>query len=212
MSYNMDLQENNAELKEILETVNNLPESGGSVGIDLGITGATVGQTVQISAVDENGVPTAWLPVDFPSGGGGGAERMHLIADFTTTEELTKIVISEDKDGKPFSLGKIAVRGYITGGESGGYIGCGVNNKGFFPNLQLNANLKRDYYWYAELNNDGTINGQFGGGGDGSFQGTSTTYNYTYRKYGDNITSIYLQTGTTAQFIAPDSRFVIYGA
>lgn len=51
--------------------------SGGNV--DLGVTGATVGQTVKIAAVDENGVPTAWEPVDFPSGGGG--EK--LVADGT---------------------------------------------------------------------------------------------------------------------------------
>ena len=37
------------------------------------VTGASVGQTVKISAVDENGVPTAWEPVDFPEGGGGCA-------------------------------------------------------------------------------------------------------------------------------------------
>lgn len=41
-----------------------IPGSGGNV--DLGVTGATVGQTVKISAVDENGVPTAWESVDFP--------------------------------------------------------------------------------------------------------------------------------------------------
>lgn len=34
------------------------------------ITGATVGQIVKISAVDESGVPTAWSPADMPSGGG----------------------------------------------------------------------------------------------------------------------------------------------
>lgn len=34
--------------------------------------GAKVGQTVRISAVDVNGVPTAWESVDFPSGGSGG--------------------------------------------------------------------------------------------------------------------------------------------
>jgi hypothetical protein len=39
----------------------------GSGGI--AVTGATVGQTVKISEVDENGVPTAWESVDFPSGG-----------------------------------------------------------------------------------------------------------------------------------------------
>lgn len=39
----------------------------------LGISGASVGQTVQISAVDGSGKPTAWTAVDAPSGGGGTA-------------------------------------------------------------------------------------------------------------------------------------------
>ena len=39
--------------------------SGGNV--DLSITGATVGQTVKIAEVDENGVPTAWEAVEFPT-------------------------------------------------------------------------------------------------------------------------------------------------
>lgn len=33
------------------------------------ITGATVGQIAKIAAVDADGVPTAWSPVDMPSGG-----------------------------------------------------------------------------------------------------------------------------------------------
>ena len=36
------------------------------------ITGATVGQIAKIAAVDESGVPTAWSPVDMPSGGVSG--------------------------------------------------------------------------------------------------------------------------------------------
>lgn len=41
--------------------------SGGSGGgTDFGITGASVGQIAKITAVDENGVPTAWEPVDMP--------------------------------------------------------------------------------------------------------------------------------------------------
>lgn len=40
---------------------------------------APVGQIVKISAVDENGVPTVWSPVDMPSGGGG--ETWELIAE-----------------------------------------------------------------------------------------------------------------------------------
>lgn len=35
------------------------------------ITGATIGQIAKITAVDASGVPTAWSPVDMPSGGGG---------------------------------------------------------------------------------------------------------------------------------------------
>lgn len=35
----------------------------------MGITGATVGQIAKITAVDASGVPTAWEPVDMPSGG-----------------------------------------------------------------------------------------------------------------------------------------------
>lgn len=40
-----------------------------SGGIDMGITGAAVGQIAKITAVDASGTPTAWEPVDMPSGG-----------------------------------------------------------------------------------------------------------------------------------------------
>lgn len=41
-------------------------------GVGMGITGATVGQIAKITAVDESGKPTAWSPVDMPSGGVSG--------------------------------------------------------------------------------------------------------------------------------------------
>ena len=41
-----------------------------SGGIDMGITGAEVGQIAKITAVDASGTPTAWEPADMPSGGG----------------------------------------------------------------------------------------------------------------------------------------------
>lgn len=67
--------------EEIIQLIEeNAPEPVG--GIDLGVTGATVGQTVKISAVDENGVPTAWEPVEFPSGG----------PDITAVTEWKRIV------------------------------------------------------------------------------------------------------------------------
>lgn len=73
------------------------PGEGGS---GISVTGATVGQTVKIAAVDENGVPTAWLPTDFPSGGGGDLQ-WYKVAETETTEEITEYVVSQDFDGNP---------------------------------------------------------------------------------------------------------------
>lgn len=44
----------------------------GKDGASMGITGATVGQIAKITAVDTDGKPTAWEPVDMPSSEGGG--------------------------------------------------------------------------------------------------------------------------------------------
>lgn len=55
--------------KAVYDFVNNVIEGlENNQGID--ISGATVGQTIKISAVDDDGKPTAWEPVDFPVGGG----------------------------------------------------------------------------------------------------------------------------------------------
>lgn len=45
--------------------------------ISLGLTAATVGQTIKVKAVDASGKPTAWEAVDMPSGG----ETWEKIAD-----------------------------------------------------------------------------------------------------------------------------------
>lgn len=42
----------------------------GKDGAGMDITGATIGQIARITAVDASGKPTAWSPVDMPSGGG----------------------------------------------------------------------------------------------------------------------------------------------
>lgn len=53
-------------LNEIQDAIIALESNG---GVGMGITGATVGQIAKIATVDENGKPTAWSPVDMPSGG-----------------------------------------------------------------------------------------------------------------------------------------------
>ena len=78
------------------------PGSGGS---GISVTGATVGQTVKISAVDDNGVPTAWEPVDLPSGGGGEADPP-LLVDYTVPDDSTASIIefTSDDNGIAFNL------------------------------------------------------------------------------------------------------------
>lgn len=59
----------------------------------LGISGASVGQTVKIKAVDENGIPTEWEAADAASGGDGWTEIGEL------TVEGTEFIISDYTDG-----------------------------------------------------------------------------------------------------------------
>lgn len=46
------------------EAVRGIPSGG--TDISLGLTAATVGQTIKVKAVDTNGKPTAWEAVDTP--------------------------------------------------------------------------------------------------------------------------------------------------
>lgn len=64
---------------------------GGDSGesLSLGMTSAAVGQIAKISAVDANGVPTAWDPVDMPSG--GGEKTLSLIASYDFTDNTASV-------------------------------------------------------------------------------------------------------------------------
>lgn len=74
-----------------LATPDDIPSGG--TDTSLGLTGATVGQTVKIKAVDANGVPTEWEAADAASGG----DRWTEIGELTM--EGTKFIISDYTDG-----------------------------------------------------------------------------------------------------------------
>lgn len=69
---------------------------------------AEVGQTVVVSAVDENGKPTEWEAADLPSGGSGCSE-WELINELITTDEVTNVLIDKDTNGNTFDLEEIKV-------------------------------------------------------------------------------------------------------
>lgn len=92
------------------EAVRDIPSGG--TDISLGLTAATVGQTVKVKAVDTDGKPTAWEAVDMASGGG---ETWELIAS-GEMQEAALLNITKDNNGLPFSLksAQIFVRGDIS--------------------------------------------------------------------------------------------------
>lgn len=95
-----------------LQKISDRPGTGGGGDVDLGVTGAIVGQTVKISAVDENGTPTAWEPVEFPSGGGSSENDndWELINELTIGEEgITSFLFDKDKNGNSFELSDLKI-------------------------------------------------------------------------------------------------------
>lgn len=77
---------------------------------------AKVGQTIKVSAVDENGKPTAWEAVDFPSG-----YEWEKIGDVTLTEEVSQVDFNTTLDGQAFEATEVhAVIMYYTNAEGKG--------------------------------------------------------------------------------------------
>ncbi len=129
----------------------------GKDGAGMNITGATIGQIAKITAVDASGVPTAWAPVDMPSG--GGDETWELINEVTLSEDAMAVVFDKDKNGAAFALRKFVIVGKTKGSNasntSGGTICINVANTAN-DNYSIvpptgHASLKGDQfrYWHA---------------------------------------------------------------
>lgn len=76
-----------------------------STDLSLGVTGATVGQIAKITAVDASGKPTAWAPVDLPSGGGNNWVKVYD-GSSTIAEEVSSFEVNLSKSDpmKEFQL------------------------------------------------------------------------------------------------------------
>ena len=94
-------------------------QGGGSGGTDisLGLTSATVGQTIKVKAVDTDGKPTAWEAAE-------SGEKWEKIAEIIIpddAEESNALTIDKDINGQPFSLLKARLCGKFpkyTGGST----------------------------------------------------------------------------------------------
>ena len=101
-----------------------IPSGGGGITVT---NTAAVGQTVKITAVDENGQPTEWEAVDMVS---GGADAGNLLYDVVLDADSTIEITDFDTD-----LGEYLV-----------IIGTVVPEKGIVSNVKLFNTMGSDYY------------------------------------------------------------------
>lgn len=119
--------------------------SSGTADTTLGITGAAVGQIARITAVDSDGKPTAWEPVDLPS------DKWELIATGTITEDVTFFDISEDMNGEPFKLSRAYICAVITlpATPTNSYVTARYNEKSACNNIGNGSTPTNIRYYQA---------------------------------------------------------------
>ena len=201
-------------------------QGGGSGGTDisLGLTSATVGQTIKVKAVDTDGKPTAWEAAE-------SGEKWEKIAEIIIpddAEESNALTINKDLNGQPFSLLKARLCGKFpkyTGGST-------IPNVMFaMLNGRANGNPSPAVYtslwpkvetarlvgavYEVDVSGVQVIESvlRSAGGGWGENMGMYGSSVSTYVKYFTDslwakpITSI----GGTGMLIYPGCKFVLYG-
>ena len=132
--------------------------------ISLGVTGATVGQTVNVKAVDTNGKPTAWEAVDMEAGADGITP---------TIGENGNWYLGETDTGKP-SRGDKGDKGDT--GESGA---DGADGKSAYQIALDNGFVGSQSEWLASLKGDKGDKGEKGDTGEQGIQGERGTDGHT---------------------------------
>lgn len=201
-------------------------QGGGSGGTDisLGLTSATVGQTIKVKAVDTDGKPTAWEAAE-------SGEKWEKIAEIIIpddAEESNALTIDKDINGQPFSLLKARLCGkfpkYTGGSTIPNVMFAMLNGKttgnpspavytSLWPKVET-ARLVGAVY-EVDVSRVQVIESvlRSSGGGWGENMGMYGSSASTYVKYFTDslwakpITSI----GGTGMLIYPGCKFVLYG-
>ena len=201
-------------------------QGGGSGGTDisLGLTSATVGQTIKVKAVDTDGKPTAWEAAE-------SGEKWEKIAEIIIpgdAEESNALTINKDLNGQPFSLLKARLCGkfpkYTGGSTIPNVMFAMLNGKttgnpspavytSLWPKVET-ARLVGAVY-EVDVSGAQVIESvlRSSGGGWGENMGMYGSAYSTYVKYFTDslwakpITSI----GGVAMLIYPGCKFVLYG-
>jgi hypothetical protein len=143
-----------ASKEYVKEHINNLTAE--DIGAIPTPTTAEVGQTIRVSAVDENGVPTAWEAVDMKDSG----SEWEVINEITTTEEVASLTISTDLDNNAFDLAEIQVNIafpiYESANETLWYLYFAPNTLNFATSSFMSG-CKQVFINYNALSNGGIL-------------------------------------------------------
>ena len=201
-------------------------QGGGSGGTDisLGLTSATVGQTIKVKAVDTDGKPTAWEAVE-------SGEKWEKIAEIIIpddAEESNALTIDKDINGQPFSLLKARLCGkfpkYTGGSTIPNVMFAMLNGKttgnpspAVYTSLWPKVETARLVGVVYEVDVSGVqmiesvLRSSGGGWGEnmGMYGSSASTYvkYFTDSLWAKPITSI----GGTGMLIYPGCKFVLYG-
>ena len=201
-------------------------QGGGSGGTDisLGLTSATVGQTIKVKAVDTDGKPTAWEAAE-------SGEKWEKIAEIIIpddAEESNALTIDKDINGQPFSLLKARLCGkfpkYTGGSTIPNVMFAMLNGKttgnpspAVYTSLWPKVETARLVGVVYEVDVSGAqviesvLRSAGGGWGEnmGMYGSSSSTYvkYFTDSLWAKPITSI----GGTGMLIYPGCKFVLYG-
>ena len=201
-------------------------QGGGSGGTDisLGLTSATVGQTIKVKAVDTDGKPTAWEAAE-------SGEKWEKIAEIIIpddAEESNALTINKDLNGQPFSLLKARLCGKFpkyTGGSTIPNVMFAMLNgrangnpsPAVYTSLWPKVETARLVGAVYEVDVSGVqvmesvLRSAGGGWGEnmGMYGSSSSTYvkYFTDSLWAKPITSI----GGTGMLIYPGCKFVLYG-
>ena len=201
-------------------------QGGGSGGTDisLGLTSATVGQTIKVKAVDANGKPTAWEAAE-------SGEKWEKIAEIIIpddAEESNALTIDKDINGQPFSLLKARLCGKFpkyTGGSTIPNVTFAMLNgkttgnpsPAVYTSLWPKVETARLVGVVYEVDVSGVqviesvLRSAGGGWGEnmGMYGSSASTYvkYFTDSLWAKPITSI----GGTGMLIYPGCKFVLYG-
>ena len=201
-------------------------QGGGSGGTDisLGLTSATVGQTIKVKAVDTDGKPTAWEAAE-------SGEKWEKIAEIIIpddAEESNALTIDKDINGQPFSLLKARLCSkfpkYTGGSTIPGFSFAMLNGRAngnpspaVYTSLWPKVETARLVGVVYEVDVSGAqviesvLRSAGGGWGEnmGMYGSSASTYvkYFTDSLWAKPITSI----GGTGMLIYPGCKFVLYG-